>query len=94
MEHNGQIVPMKMTSEQLIEMIESLDPQEKQKLLNQLQPNMTVIFGGTNFVSHGAAMQLNAGNEDLSKALDKIPPEALGEFLKALGQYISKRSST
>lgn len=41
MEHNGQIVPMKMTSEQLLEMIESLDPQEKEKFLSQITPNMT-----------------------------------------------------
>ena len=91
-ENNGEIVPLKMTSEQIIEMIESIDAQEKQKLLSQLQPNMTIIFGGTNLVSHGAALQLNAGSEDLSKALEQIPSEALGEFLKALGQHIAKQS--
>ena len=31
-ENNGEIVPIKMTSEQILEMIESLDPKEKQKL--------------------------------------------------------------
>ena len=92
MEHNGEIVPIKMTSEQLLEMIESLDTQEKKKLLSQLQPNMTIIFGGTNLVSHGAALQLNAGNDELSKALEHLPPQALEAFLKALGQYIAKNS--
>ncbi len=92
MENNGEIVPIKMTSEQLLEMIESLDTQEKKKLLSQLQPNMTIIFGGTNLVSHGAALQLNAGNDELSKALEHLPPQALEAFLKALGQYIAKNS--
>ncbi|MGK7884542.1 MAG: hypothetical protein AB4057_07940 [Crocosphaera sp.] len=92
MQNNGEIVPIKMTSEQIIEMIESLDPKEKQKLLSELQPNMTIIFGGTNLVSHGAALQINAGNDDLSKALDQMPPAALEAFLKALGEYIANQT--
>ncbi len=92
MENNGEIVPIKMTSEQIIEMIESLDLKEKQKLMSELQPNMTIIFGGTNLVSHGAALQLNAGNEDISKALEQIPPAALEAFLKGLGEYIANQT--
>ncbi len=92
MEHNGEIVPIKMTSEHILEMIESLDQHEKNKLLNQITPNMTIIFDGTNLVSHDVVFQINSDYKDLSKALDKIPLKVLGKFLKVLGQYISKRS--
>ncbi len=39
-------------------------------------------------VSSGSAVQINNGSQDLNNLLDKIPPEALGEFLKAIGTYI------
>jgi hypothetical protein len=38
-------------------------------------------------VSFGSAVQIN-GSQDLNAFIDKIPPEALGEFLKAIGAYI------
>jgi hypothetical protein len=87
---NGKIVVKKMTSQEILEMIENLDQSEREKLLNKLNPSMTIIFGGSNLVSNGAAVQINASSEDLDKSLEKIPPEALGEFLKALGVYIAK----
>ena len=88
-----ELFPRKMNSQELLEMIENLDPTEKEKLLRQLTPGVTVIFGGTNLVSHGAALQINVGQqEDICKALENIPPEALGEFVKTLGVYIARRS--
>jgi hypothetical protein len=50
-------------------------------------------------VSFGSAVQVNGsqdlnafvqinGSQDLNAFIDKIPPEALGEFLKAIGAYI------
>ena len=53
---------------------------------------MTIIFGGTNLVSHGAALQINAGNDDLCSALEQMPPAALEAFLKGLGQYIANQT--
>jgi hypothetical protein len=34
------------------------------------------------------AFQLNGSAEKMSKDLEKVPPEMLGEFLKAVGIYI------
>ncbi|WP_157134199.1 hypothetical protein WH8501_14450 [Crocosphaera watsonii WH 8501] len=43
-------------------------------------------------VSHGAALQINAGNDDLCSALEQMPPAALEAFLKGLGQYIANQT--
>jgi chaperonin cofactor prefoldin len=76
----------------LYEQLEQLNPTEREKLLSELSPSITVIFGGQNLVTHGAAIQINAKDaDDVSSSLDKIPQEALGEFVKAIGTYIIKK---
>lgn len=84
---NGKIMVNKMTSEEIFEMIENLDESEKQKLVDKLNPGVTISFCGSNFVSYG--LQINT-KEDINQNLEKMPPEILGEFLKALGVYIAK----
>lgn len=67
------------------EQIKALSPEDRAALLSRLAP--TVVFCGSSVVSFGSAVQVN-GSQDLNAFIDKIPPEALGEFLKALGAYI------
>lgn len=91
---NGKIVVnemTKITSEEIFQMIETLDESEKQKLLHKLNPGVTIIFGGSSFISYGTTLQINT-KDDIKQSLEKIPPEALGEFLKALGVYIAKNN--
>lgn len=37
------------------------------------------------------AFQLSGSAEQMSKDLEKVPPEMLGEFLKAVGMYFARR---
>lgn len=67
------------------EQIKALSPEDRAALLSRLAP--TVVFCGSSVVSFGSAVQIN-NSQDLSTFIDKIPPEALGEFLKAIGVYI------
>jgi len=67
------------------EQIKALSPEDRAALLSRLAP--TVVFCGSSVVSFGSAVQIN-GLQDLNSFIDKIPPEALGEFLKAIGNYI------
>jgi len=68
------------------EQIKALSPEDRAALLSRLAP--TVVFCGSSVVSFGSAVQINGSTQDLNSLLDKIPPEALGEFLKAIGTYI------
>jgi len=65
--------------------IKALSPEDRAALLSRLAP--TVVFCGSSVVSSGSAVQIN-NSQDLNAFIDKIPPEALGEFLKAIGTYI------
>jgi hypothetical protein len=67
------------------EQIKALSPEDRAALLSRLAP--TVVFCGSSVVSFGSAVQIN-GSQDLNAFIDKITPEALGEFLKAIGAYI------
>jgi hypothetical protein len=67
------------------EQIKALSPEDRAALLSRLAP--TVVFCGSSVVSLGSAVQIN-NSQDLNAFIDKIPPEALGEFLKAIGTYI------
>jgi len=67
------------------EQIKALSPEDRAALLSRLAPN--VVFCGSSVVSFGSAVQIN-NSQDLNAFIDKIPPEALGEFLKAIGTYI------
>jgi hypothetical protein len=67
------------------EQIKALSPEDRAALLSRLAP--TVVFCGSSVVSFGSAVQIN-NSQDLNSFIDKIPPEALGEFLKAIGTYI------
>jgi hypothetical protein len=67
------------------EQIKALSPEDRAALLSRLAP--TVVFCGSSVVSFGSAVQIN-NSQDLNTFIDKIPPEALGEFLKAIGAYI------
>jgi len=67
------------------EQIKALSPEDRAALLSRLAP--TVVFCGSSVVSSGSAVQIN-NSQDLNAFIDKIPPEALGEFLKAIGTYI------
>ena len=67
------------------EQIKALSPEDRAALLSRLAP--TVVFCGSSVVSFGSAVQIN-NSQDLNTFIDKIPPEALGEFLKAIGTYI------
>lgn len=91
--NNGyaEVVPRKMCSQEILEMIDRLDPQERTQLLAQLSPGVMGISGGMNWVSHGIVPQMNVKSaEDVTRSLEKIPPEAIGEFLKAIGMYIAQ----
>jgi hypothetical protein len=79
------------------EQIKALSPEDRAALLSRLAPS--VVFCGSSVVSFGSAVQVNGsqdlnafvqinGSQDLNAFIDKIPPEALGEFLKAIGAYI------
>ena len=65
--------------------IKALSPEDRAAWLSRLAP--TVVFCGSSVVSFGSAVQIN-NSQDLNAFIDKIPPEALGEFLKAIGTYI------
>lgn len=67
------------------EQIKALSPEDRAALLSRLAP--TVVFCGSSVVSFGSAVQIN-NSQDLNAFIDKVPPEALGEFLKAIGVYI------
>jgi hypothetical protein len=67
------------------EQIKALSPEDRAALLSRLAP--TVVFFGSSGVSFGSAVPIH-GSQDLNAFIDKIPPEALGEFLKAIGNYI------
>lgn len=67
------------------EQIKALSSEDRAALLSRLAP--TVVFCGSSVVSFGSAVQINNA-QDLNAFIDKVPPEALGEFLKAIGAYI------
>jgi hypothetical protein len=70
------------------EQIKALSPEDRAALLSRLALSATIVFSASSVVSSGSAVQINNGSQDLNNLLDKIPPEALGEFLKAIGTYI------
>lgn len=63
------------------EQIKALSSEDRAALLSRLAP--TVVFCGSSVVSFGSAVQINNA-QDLNAFIDKVPPEALGEFLKAI----------
>ena len=67
------------------EQIKALSSEDRAALLSRQAP--TVVFCGSSVVSFGSAVQINNA-QDLNAFIDKVPPEALGEFLKAIGAYI------
>ncbi|AUS35912.1 hypothetical protein amyaer_p04765 (plasmid) [Microcystis aeruginosa NIES-2481] len=69
------------------EQIKALSPDDRAALLSRLALSTTIVFCGSSVVSFGSAVQIN-NSQDLNAFIDKIPPEALGEFLKAIGNYI------
>jgi hypothetical protein len=79
-----------MAIENILGAIDNLSEEERAHLLSLLKPGVTVVFCGSSVVSYGAAIQINGNSDDLKSSLDAIPPDALGEFVKAIAQYIVK----
>ncbi|ACK68380.1 hypothetical protein PCC8801_4461 (plasmid) [Rippkaea orientalis PCC 8801] len=77
-----------MTVEQLIDQINQLSQEERSKLLRSISSPVTIIFSGSSVVNNGVSIQVGQQG-DLKEALEKIPPEALGELIKAIAQYIA-----
>ncbi|MEA5511807.1 hypothetical protein VB715_18710 [Crocosphaera sp. UHCC 0190] len=88
MNTDGDLVPQ-MSVQQLIDQIKGLSSEERAELLNQLGPAITIIFCGSSVVN-GVSVQIN-DTDNWEKVIEKIPPEALGEFLKSLGDFAKNR---
>ncbi len=88
MNSDGELVPQ-MSVQELVEQIKGLSSEERAELLNQLGPAITIIFCGSSVVN-GVSVQIN-DTDNWEKVLEKIPPEALGDFLKAIGEFAKNR---
>ena len=65
---------------------------EFKDLEDQKQPINLVVSGSSIINNNGVCIQLGSTAEELEKALEKVPPEAIGEILMAIAQYISKNN--
>jgi len=74
----------------ILDQINGLSEDQKQKILNEAKPNVLMVFSGSSVINHGVSIQINGNSEDINKALEKIPLEPLGELLKAIGSYLIK----
>lgn len=88
MEQNG--VKSNSTQE-IISLFENLSEKEKQDVLKDiLRDRMTIVLGGNNVICNSTAFQLNGVSDEMGKALENIPPEAISELLKAVAEYVTK----
>ena len=77
-----------MIVDQLIDQINQLSQEERSRLLKSVTSPVTIIFCGSSVVNNGVSIQVGE-QADLKEALQKIPPEALGELVKAIANYIA-----
>lgn len=71
----------------ILDQFKELSDEDEQEIFKEIQPKILPIFSGSSVINHGVSIQINGNTEDIGKALDKIPPEALGELLKSIGTY-------
>lgn len=77
-----------MNVDELIDEINQLTQEERTKLFRSVGSPVTIIFSGSSVVNNGVSIQVGQQG-DLKEALEKIPPEALGELVKAIANYIA-----
>lgn len=79
---------MSVSVDELIEQINQLSSEQRSQLFKRVGSSVTIIFAGSSVVNNGVSIQV--GNQgDLKEALERIPPEALGELIKAIAGYIA-----
>ena len=61
---------------------------EARDLEIEKQPTIFVSSGSSVF--NGISIQLGSSAEEFEKFLEKLPPEAIGEILKAIAVHITK----
>ena len=71
--------------DQLLSQIKDLSEEDRQKILNELQPGILMVFSDSS-ANQGISIHINGDTEDISKALR--------EFLKAIDAYLMKNSIT
>ncbi|MGK7955137.1 MAG: hypothetical protein AB4063_07725 [Crocosphaera sp.] len=77
-----------MSVDELIEQINQLSSEQRSQLFKRVGSPVTIIFAGSSVVNNGVSIQVGQ-QADLKEALERIPPEALGELIKAIAQYIA-----
>jgi hypothetical protein len=88
MNSDEELVPQ-MSVQELLEQIKGLSSEEKAELLNHLGSALTIIFCGSSVVNGVSGQSKNPDNWE--KILEKMPPEVLGDFLKAIGGFAKNR---
>jgi riboflavin synthase alpha subunit len=81
--HNG-IVEKLAIVEQVVEEFNDKDLEDKK------QP-IILVFSGSSVINNGVCIQVGSSAEELEKSLEKVPPEAIAELLKAIAVYITKK---
>jgi hypothetical protein len=76
--HNGENV---VFVDQIVDQFKELEDPKQPIIL---------VFSGSSVINNGVCIQLGSTAEELREALEKVPPEAIGELLKAIGVVISK----
>ena len=79
------------TPQEIINLFENLSDKEKQDVLKELLcDRFTLVLGGNNVICNSTAVQINGTTDEMGKALENIPPEAIAELLKAVAEYVTK----
>jgi hypothetical protein len=63
---------------------------EQFKEVEDKKQPIIIVFSGTSVINNGVSIQLGSSAEELREALEKVPPEAIGELLKAIAVVIAK----
>jgi hypothetical protein len=72
--------------EQIVKEFNENDSEDKK------QP-IILVFSGSSVINNGVCIQLGSSPQELEKSLEKVPPEAIAEILKAIAIYITKNAN-
>jgi uncharacterized FlaG/YvyC family protein len=53
--------------------------------------NVSVFSYGSAVVNSGISFQFNGDSKDINEVIEHIPPEALGEILRAIADLVARR---
>jgi hypothetical protein len=77
--------------DQIYQMTDQMTGDQKQRLRSALGTQINIFFCGSAAVDSRIGFQINGESEEMRAAIEKVPPEAIADILKAIADMVARR---